>query len=272
MADSPNGFESECFFIAPIGEEGSDVRKRSDGVLNYIVSRAAEEVGLTAIRADKISSPGQINLQVIEHVLSARAVVADLTGLNPNVFYEMAVRHTAKLPIVLIAERGTDLPFDISQMRTIFFSHTDLADADDCRKAIATQLQDALEGGNVDSPISTALDVSSLSTGSAIDRSVAELVTTVEDLARMQRETREAVAKIDRQTGRAVVQPAVISDLVEAFDHLIAVSDGTVDDPLESVVKEFLNPVRYLSRHGYGLPLNRQRASNKPLPSTENES
>src|SRR4051794_28492494 len=126
-------YGSECFFIAPIGADDSDVRKRSDGVMNFIVQKAAEEFGLSTVRADQISTPGQINLQVIEHVLGARAAVADLTGLNPNVFYEMAVRHTAKLPLVIIAEKGTELPFDIAQMRTIFFDHTDLGDADKCR-------------------------------------------------------------------------------------------------------------------------------------------
>ena len=51
-------FEEECFFVAPIGEEGTEIRKRSDGVLQFIVSRAAEELGLRAVRADQISSPG----------------------------------------------------------------------------------------------------------------------------------------------------------------------------------------------------------------------
>jgi hypothetical protein len=90
--------EKECFFIAPIGKEGSPERNRSDGVLDFIVARAAQELELTAVRADQMGEPGQITLQVINHILGARAAVADLTGLNPNVFYELAVRHTARLP------------------------------------------------------------------------------------------------------------------------------------------------------------------------------
>src|ERR1700686_4966934 len=94
--------QKECFFIAPIGEPGSDDRKRSDGVLKFIVDRAAEELGLKAVRADEIGQPGQITHQVISHILGARAVVADLTTRNPNVFYELAVRHTLRLPVALI--------------------------------------------------------------------------------------------------------------------------------------------------------------------------
>jgi hypothetical protein len=97
--------DSECFFIAPIGKGGSPERKRSDALLRFVVARAAAELGLTAVRADQISEPGQITLQVIDHVLRARAAVADLTGSNANVYYELAIRHTAKLPAALIAEK-----------------------------------------------------------------------------------------------------------------------------------------------------------------------
>jgi hypothetical protein len=64
--------DKECFFIAPIGSEGSPERYRSDGILEFIVDRAAEELGLTAVRADQLAEPGQITLQVIDHILGAR--------------------------------------------------------------------------------------------------------------------------------------------------------------------------------------------------------
>lgn len=80
-------------FIAPIGSEGSEVRERSDGVMEYIVAPAAKDVELRVIRADQIAKPGEITRQVIEHVLGAKAAVVDLTGTNPNVYYEMAIRH-----------------------------------------------------------------------------------------------------------------------------------------------------------------------------------
>ncbi len=70
------------------------------------------------MRADSHPDPGQITTQVVEHVLSAKAAVADLTEDNPNVFYEVAVRHAFRLPVVLIAEQeDKQLPFDIAQMR-----------------------------------------------------------------------------------------------------------------------------------------------------------
>ena len=133
--------EQECFFIAPIGGEESDTRNRSDGVLEFIIQRAAEELDLVAVRGDQIGEPGQITLQVLNHSLRAKAAVADLTDLNPNVFYELAVRHTAKLPVALIVDKSCVLPFDIAQMRVIYFDHKDLRSADNCRKQIVSHLK-----------------------------------------------------------------------------------------------------------------------------------
>jgi hypothetical protein len=155
-------FEHECFFIAPIGQEGTAVRTRSDLVLQFIVRPAAEELGLSALRPDELAAPGQITHRVIEHILHARAAVADLTGRNANVYYELAVRHMARLPVALIVAVDDDpLPFDVQQMSVIRFDHTDLRSADQCRRSIVGHLSAALRGA-VDSPIASARDVAQM--------------------------------------------------------------------------------------------------------------
>jgi hypothetical protein len=205
---APPKLDEECFFIAPIGKEGSEERYRSDGVLEYIVAPAASEVGLQAVRADKLAEPGQITVQVIEHILGARAAVADLTLRNPNVYYELAVRHTARLPTVLIAEQSEQLPFDIAQMRTIFFSHTDLASAARCRTEIVHQLREALDGA-VDSPIATTVDLQRLQAGNTVERNVAELITGVADLSK-------TVTEMRRQLSLQGTSP-LTADLIHAM-------------------------------------------------------
>jgi hypothetical protein len=173
----------ECFFIAPIGRAGSPERDRSDGVLQYIVGPAVEPLGMRAVRADHIGQPGQITHQVIERVLSSKGAVADLTGANANVYYELAVRHAARLPVVLIADEDEQkrLPFDLSQMRTIFFSHTSLASAAKARDAITAQMTEALDGA-VDSPVTTALTLKELEGGSRVEQTLADLVARVDRL------------------------------------------------------------------------------------------
>ena len=142
----------ECFFIAPIGEEGSAIRARSDAVMRYVVAPAAGAVGLRVVRGDELCAPGSVPDQVLDHVLGAPASVVDLTGANPNVCYELAIRHAAQLPAVLIAERGERLPLDVRHMRTIFFDHTDCDSVACCRRRIADGLREALAGA-VGSPL-----------------------------------------------------------------------------------------------------------------------
>lgn len=188
MATPLPSFDKECFVISPIGQAGSAERKRADGILEYIISPAAYELNLDAVRGDQLAEPGQITRQVLDHVIGAKAAVADLTGLNPNVFYELAVRHAGPRPVALIAEEGCELPFDIAQMRTIFFDSKDLASAADCRKSITSHLRNALEKkGPVDSPIASSIDAQNLSKGSSADRSIVDILTAVENIANMQR-------------------------------------------------------------------------------------
>lgn len=159
-------FDRECFFIAPIGEEGSSIRKRSDGVRDLIVKEAAAAYELETRRADDVDEPGQITDQIVQHCLKARMCVADLTGGNPNVYYELSVRHGAQLPVVLIAEADTALPFDLSQARVIFFDHEDFGSGVRAREEVKEQIGAALErldqGIPADNPISNGMRLAHL--------------------------------------------------------------------------------------------------------------
>lgn len=153
-------FESTCFYIAPIGDEGSDPRKHSDLFLGSIVEPALEPFQLTVIRADAIDKPGIITRQILDYIMRSRLVIADLSFHNPNVFYELALRHAVKLPIVQLIRTGDKVPFDVNQMRTIQIDTTDIYSLvpriDSYRAEVANQVRRALEADHVvDTPIST---------------------------------------------------------------------------------------------------------------------
>jgi len=61
-------------------------------------------------------------MQVYERLVSADLVIADLSGGNPNVFYELAVRHMTRKPFVQLLIKGEALPFDVAPERTVHFS------------------------------------------------------------------------------------------------------------------------------------------------------
>ena len=113
-----------CFVICPIGKPDTDVRKRSDIILDYIISPVVQQFGYEALRADKISETGMITNQVIEHLLEDLLVVADLTDNNANVYYELGISLTKKKYVIPICQEGHKIPFDLSHRRTILYPNT----------------------------------------------------------------------------------------------------------------------------------------------------
>ena len=149
-----------CFAVTPIGEEGGEIRLRSDQVLRRIIEPVVSDLGYETVRADHISQPGMITNQVIEHLIDDELVVADLTDNNPNVFYELAIRHATRKPVVTIIEAGERIPFDTSQSRTIQVDHRDLDSASRCKQELKRQVL-ALEENPASfyNPVSVAIDL-----------------------------------------------------------------------------------------------------------------
>jgi hypothetical protein len=227
-------FDKECFFITPIGDEDSDIRRRADGVLEAIVRPAAEAAGVTPIRADRIGEGGQVNLQVIEHVCRAATAVADLTGANLNVYYEVGMRHTTRLPLVLIADESErdKLPFDILVQRTIFFSN-DMNGVASCKASVIEQLHAGLSG-TVDSPLDAAINIRQFQQGDAVERTLAELVTSVDGLSR----------EVSR--GSRPVLPVAVGDLALGLSELEALAEERSDDELTELCRHLSKPVKYI--------------------------
>lgn len=117
-----------CFVICPIGDEDTEIRKCSDIVLKEIISPATNSFGYEIKRADHLSHPGMITSQIIDMLAEAPLVIADLSDGNPNVFYELAIRHVVGLPCIQLIKSGQRIPFDTSGMRTILYDlRVDLA-------------------------------------------------------------------------------------------------------------------------------------------------
>jgi len=184
MNDANSSSMKICFVIAPIGEDKSETRERSDKVLRHIIQPAATQCGYTIERADRISKPGIITSQIIQHIVEDALVIADLTDHNPNVFYELAIRHAIKKPVVQIIKNGQSIPFDLSATRTIKVDHTDLDSADNARKEIIRQISAVeLNPDAVDSPISAALDLQSLrQSDKPLEKGMADIIRIVEGL------------------------------------------------------------------------------------------
>jgi len=152
-------WKSICFVIAPIGADGNEDRKHSDMVLEQLIRKALEKGSdWEVIRADEITSPGMISGQVIEYLLHSGLVIADLSFHNPNVFYELAIRHLIGLPTVHLIRKGDKIPFDLKDFRTIEIDTTDkydlVAKLDTYRAEISNHMRQAVaEGDEATNPI-----------------------------------------------------------------------------------------------------------------------
>lgn len=135
-----------CFVICPIGEEGTEIRVWSDLTFEYIIKPVVEQFGYKAVRANDIKQSGMITSQIIEQLIEAPLVIADLTSNNPNVFYELAVRHIVQKPYLQMIKTGQSTPFDVNGMRTIFFD-IDLKQADNAKIELSNQIE-SIESDN----------------------------------------------------------------------------------------------------------------------------
>jgi len=163
-------FEKVCFFIAPIGDEGSEPRQHSDAVLASFVEPTLGEHKLKIVRADKITKPGMISGQVIEYILKSRLVVADLSFHNPNAFYELCLRHVTGKPTVHIIRESDKIPFDVANFRTISLKmdsiYSVLERLDTYRAEIAQQIRQVLSDGiSANNPILTFCPTAKFSFG-----------------------------------------------------------------------------------------------------------
>lgn len=109
-------------------------------------------------RADQIDKPGTITKQIIEYIYKSKLVIADLSYHNPNVFYELALRHAFRLPTVQLIRKSDRIPFDLNQIRTIIIDTTDIFSLvpkiEIYRSEIASQVRQALNDPDaVDNPI-----------------------------------------------------------------------------------------------------------------------
>jgi hypothetical protein len=156
-----NEFSRVCFVVMPIGAGEAYTRYLNRYV--HIIEPAIASVQrdgkrvYKAVRADFISTSGSITRAVLQHLYAADVVIADLTDLNPNVFYELGVRHALRRGTILVGMKGTVVPFDVGDLRVIFYEDRVGGEIEAIPK-IKAVLEDALTSNSTDdSPVFVAV-------------------------------------------------------------------------------------------------------------------
>jgi hypothetical protein len=162
-------------------------RDFSDKLLKYIVAPVLEKCGYeTPVRADHITQPGVITTQVFTHLWADDLVVADLTGSNPNVFYELAVRHIRRKPFVHLIQAGEKIPFDVAPNRTIVFDF-DIEKAELAKTALGAMVMATPDApANVQTPLSAAVDFATAGTSAdPLRDAIAQTLSAVQEIKGM---------------------------------------------------------------------------------------
>lgn len=144
------GHERHCFVVMPSGREPSE-QKWFRGWYEVVIKPAVVEAGYEPILAAAEEQPGAINDEIRTHLALDTMIVVDLGGAepeddpNPNVMYELGIRHALGLPLVIMAWKGQRLPFDVSNQRAIM-EDRDLIDLDPNRRKLVSFIRAAEQG------------------------------------------------------------------------------------------------------------------------------
>jgi len=138
----PNVDATSCFVLMPFQEPHFEY-------FTGIIEPASREAGLAAIKADDIYGATPIIQDIWNQIWKARVVIADVTGRNPNVNYELGICHALGVPTVLITQDLDDVPFDYRHIRCIVYDTKRVNWEEKLRVAITKTLKSLLAGFDV---------------------------------------------------------------------------------------------------------------------------
>lgn len=244
MATNPQ--KKRCFVISEFGpDEKTRVARKQ--TLKHLVKKVLEPMGYEVQRADDIDDPGQITHQIIERLLDDDLVVADLTGLNPNVFYELAVRHAAKKPVVTLMSWGEPIPFDVKDVRTVFYDLHDPDKLEAAQEDLRQKVNAVHEHGEVRNPITVARNVTLLQQSD--DPEVQATGAVLSAVTELQDEVRTLARLIPGRTNVHAEDALLYNDPQLVRDQLVNLFRGEDGLSTAEVAERLELPASYVDRH-----------------------
>jgi len=150
-----------CYVSMPFGQKQNSTTGEVinfDNVYELGIKPAVESVGLQSVRADEELQGGIIHKSMLSRLLTSPYCVFDLTTANPNVLYELGIRHTARAAATItIFAHTSRIPFDVVLMRAIPYELTGgqltTSSAEQLKAALTSRLQLAADSTIPDCPL-----------------------------------------------------------------------------------------------------------------------
>ena len=150
-----------CFIIMPFGVKTDPVTGdpiNFDEIYGGLIQPVVKKLNLEGIRSDEVSLAGLIHKDMIDRIINSDVVIVDITTGNPNVMYELGVRHAAcRSGTVIIQQRGNRIPFNIGGMRAMEYSLGTDADQNIAyfQSLLEDNIRNSLVQRNIDSLVHT---------------------------------------------------------------------------------------------------------------------
>lgn len=116
--------EKKCFIIMPFSSPAGYDDNHFSRVYEYIIKPACEKAGFEPVIAKDTAKTNLIALEILKHIVEYDMALCDISSRNPNVFYELGLRHAFNKKTVLIKDKRTETPFDIASLRYTEYSET----------------------------------------------------------------------------------------------------------------------------------------------------
>jgi hypothetical protein len=135
---SAGSTKPKAFVIMPFDKEFDDIYKA-------LINPALEAAGYAVFRADDLLSHNNILRDIVSSIISSQLIVADLTGANPNVFYEVGLAHALKKRVVLLTQDVSEVPFDLRSYRMVQYD-THFARVENAQNQLIELAKGAIDG------------------------------------------------------------------------------------------------------------------------------
>lgn len=222
------GEHQTCFVIGPIGEDGSEERRRFEALVDHVVTPALKPLGFKVGDPHRDFQATTITTGIISRLLEADLVIADVTGSNANVMYELAVRHAKRKPTIMISELPLILPFDLKDEYTITYRN-DIKGGAKLAERLVNLLPDVMEENPVSNPVYRAAEQSLLDErvreeGTELQKEILAVVRALESKT----STLARVKSPDPEVLYLRTQPEMGADVAETVVHGFGVRSATL--------------------------------------------
>jgi tetratricopeptide (TPR) repeat protein len=126
-------------------------------------------------RTDQDYYSANIDTEMFAYLQYSRFAFVDITGLNPNVFYELGIRHQSNQSgTAIFRQSDKPIPFDISHIKAFPYDFEPVEQAEESRQLIKKVLSSSLEHNRIDSPVQVALATQQLHASADISKLLQE--------------------------------------------------------------------------------------------------